>query len=172
MRWLLWILLLLAGCTGVPEGLHPVENFQVQRYLGRWYEIARLDHPFERGLSHVSAEYKLREDGRLAVTNRGYDAEQQRWREAHGVARFRGEKNMGSLEVSFFWPFYGAYNVLVLDPDYRFAMVAGPDREYLWILAREPQLDKPVLDKLIAQAKDWGFATDKLIYMDHATPVK
>ena len=172
MRWLAWILLLLAGCTGVPEGLHPVEHFQVQRYLGRWYEIVRLDHPFERGLSHVSAEYKLRDDGRLAVTNRGYDAAKEQWREAHGVARFQGAKDVGSLEVSFFWPFYGAYNVLVLDPDYRYAMVAGPDRDYLWVLAREPHLDQATLDKLIDQAKDWGFATDKLIYMDHNTPVK
>jgi len=173
MRWLgLTALLWLAGCSGVPEGLQPVSGFELQRYLGRWYEIARLDHRFERGLSRVSAEYRLLPDGRVEVINRGYDPAKAAWREARGVARFQGAQNVGSLEVSFFGPFYGAYNVLVLDADYRHALVAGPNRDYLWILAREPQLDRATRERLVAQAKAWGFATEALIEVEQAPPAK
>jgi len=173
MRWL-WLtaLLWLAGCSGVPEGLQPVSGFELQRYLGRWYEIARLDHRFERGLSRVSAEYRLLPDGRVEVINRGYDPAKAAWREARGVARFQGAQNVGSLEVSFFGPFYGAYNVLVLDADYRHALVAGPNRDYLWILAREPQLDRATRERLVSQAKAWGFATEALIEVEQAPPAK
>lgn len=162
-----WLtLLLLAGCSGVPEGLQPVSGFELPRYLGRWHEIARLDHSFERGLTHVTADYRMREDGRVEVINRGFDPAKNSWRDAKGVARFQGATNIASLEVSFFGPFYGAYNVLVLSADYRYAMVAGPYRKYLWILAREPQLDRATLDPLLASAKAWGFATGELIYVD------
>lgn len=161
-------LLVLAGCSGVPDGVKPVENFELARYLGRWYEIARLDHSFERGLGQVTADYRLRDDGRIEVINRGFDAEEGKWREADGIARFQGAQDVGSLEVSFFGPFYGAYNVLVLDAEYRYAVVAGPNRDYLWILAREPQLARAVLDKLIAQAAEWGFPTGELIFIEHS----
>lgn len=164
--WL--VLVVLAGCTGVPEGLQPVSGFQLERYLGRWYEIARLDHRFERGMTQVTADYRLLPDGRVEVTNRGYDVAKSAWREAKGVARFQGARDVGSLEVSFFGPFYGGYNVLVLDANYRYALVAGPDRDYLWILAREPQLDRATRDRLVAQAKSWGFDTESLIYVEHA----
>jgi apolipoprotein D and lipocalin family protein len=167
MRWLVSLtLLFLAGCSGVPEGLRPVSGFELERYLGRWYEIARLDHRFERGLSHVTADYRRLPDGRIEVINRGYDAARGEWRQARGVARFQGSPGVGSLEVSFFGPFYGAYNVLVLAPDYRYALVAGPNLDYLWILAREPQLDRATLDGLLARAKAWGFATEALIHVD------
>lgn len=165
MALLMW--LMLTGCSGIPQGLKPVENFDLARYLGHWYEIARLDHSFERGLSKVTANYRLLDDGRVEVINRGFDAGKGNWREADGVARFQGARDIGSLEVSFFGPFYGAYNVLVLDPDYRYALVAGPDRDYLWILARESQLERVVLDELIAQAAEWGFPTDQLIFVEH-----
>lgn len=168
MRWL-WLVLftLLAGCSGVPEGLQPVTGFDLGRYLGRWHEIARLDHSFERGLANVTADYRKLPDGRIEVINRGFDAAKGGWREAKGIARFQGEPDIGSLEVSFFGPFYGAYNVLVLDPQYRYALVAGPNRSYLWILAREPQLDRATLELLVARAKGWGFATDALITVEH-----
>jgi len=158
---------LVAGCTGLPEGLKPVGEFDGDRYLGRWYEIARLDHRFERGLADVSAEYARRTDGRIDVVNRGYDSKAGRWKEAHGVARFAGASNVGSLEVSFFGPFWGGYNILVLDPGYRHAMVAGPNRDYLWILAREPRLDATTLATLVDQAREWGFDTAALIYVTH-----
>ncbi|MCU0811597.1 MAG: lipocalin family protein [Thiobacillaceae bacterium] len=168
MKWLwLGLVVLLTGCTGVPEGLQPAVGFDSARYLGRWYEIARLDHSFERGLTNVTADYRQLDDGRIEVINRGFDAQKKKWSEVRGVARFRGSQDVASLEVSFFGPFYGGYHVLVLDPDYRHALVAGPNRDYLWILAREPQLDQATLDRLIAQASAWGFATGKLILVDH-----
>jgi apolipoprotein D and lipocalin family protein len=163
-------LLLLAGCSGVPKGLQPVAGFDVQKYLGHWNEIARLDHRFERGLSDVTADYRKLPDGRIEVINRGFDARKNKWKEAKGVARFQGRPDVGSLEVSFFGPFYGAYNVLVLDPQYQYALVAGPDRDYLWILARSPQLDPETLAALVGRAKEMGFATDKLIYVEHSRP--
>ncbi len=164
----LWLslLLLVAGCAGVPEGLQPVSGFDLERYLGRWYEIARLDHSFERGLTHVTADYRLLLDGRVEVINRGFDPVKEAWRDARGVARFQGERDIGSLEVSFFGPFYGAYNVLVIDQNYGYALVAGPNRNYLWILARDPQLDSTTLETLVARAKEWGFATEALIYVE------
>lgn len=169
MRWLnLIVFIFLSGCGGVPEGLQPVTGFNIDRYLGKWHEIARLDHRFERGLTHVTADYLKLSDGRIEVNNRGFNPAKNAWQDAKGVARFQGSPDIGSLEVSFFGPFYGAYNVLVLDPQYRYAMVAGPNRSYLWILARESQLDKATLEMLVTRAKDWGFATDKLIYVAQA----
>ncbi|MCI0506800.1 MAG: lipocalin family protein [Gammaproteobacteria bacterium] len=167
-RWWLAVLMALAGCSGVPEGLQPVGNFDLQRYLGRWHEIARLDHRFERGLTHVTADYRLLEDGRVEVINRGFDSAKGEWREAKGVARFQEASDVGSLEVSFFGPFYGGYNVLVLDAGYRYALVAGANRGYLWILARDPRLDRATVDTLIGQGKAWGFATDALIFVEQA----
>lgn len=173
MKWL-WAgaVALLAACSGVPQGLHPVTGFDAEKYLGHWNEIARLDHGFERGLTDVTADYRKLPDGRIEVLNRGFDAKAKKWKEVKGVARFQGKPDVGSLEVSFFGPFYGAYNVLVLDPQYRYAVVAGPDRGYLWILARDRQLDPATLAILVERARGWGFATDKLIYVEHLnTPI-
>lgn len=160
---------LTGGCTGVPEGLAPVTGFELDRYLGRWYEIARLDHSFERGLVDVTAEYRRRPDGRVDVVNRGYDPKAGRWKEANGVARFAGAPDVGSLEVTFFGPFWGGYNILVLDPAYRHALVAGPNRDYLWILAREPKVDAATLAALVDKARGWGFDTAALIYVPQGT---
>lgn len=161
-------LCLLHACSGVPEGVVPVSGFELQRYLGRWYEIARLDHSFERGLSKVTADYSLREDGGVTVINRGFDAKQQTWDEAEGKAYFIGPADVGQLKVSFFGPFYGSYNIIELDrTDYQYALVAGPDRSYLWLLARTPVLAQEVVDSLVAKAGDLGFATDELIFVEH-----
>jgi apolipoprotein D and lipocalin family protein len=158
----------LAGCfTGIPPGATPVSPFDVQRYAGTWYEVARLDHRFERGLVDVSATYTLRPDGSVGVLNRGFDAAGGRWKEAEGVARFIGASHTGSLKVSFFGPFYGAYHVIALDPEYRWSMVIGPDTGYLWILAREPRLEPAVRDRLVAQARALGVQTDGLIWVAH-----
>jgi apolipoprotein D and lipocalin family protein len=163
------LLLFLAGCVGVPEGIHPVQNFDVNRYLGMWYEIARLDHSFERGLNNISATYTLRGDGGVDVLNKGFDKKKNTWKEAKGKAYFVGKKTVAALKVSFFGPFYGGYNVIALDHDnYLYAMVCGPDRSYLWILAREKNLDKSILNKLIEKAKSLGFETDKLIFVEHS----
>ena len=157
----------LAGCTGVPEGLAPVRGFDLERYLGRWHEIARLDHSFERGLSRVTADYSRRDDGGVRVLNRGYDAAKGTWKEAEGRAYPIGAADVASLKVSFFGPFYGGYHVMALDPDYRWALVAGPSRDYLWILAREPELDPEVYERLVAQAAAGGFPVDGLIRVEH-----
>ena len=162
------ILLPLVGCTNIPEGLQPVTGFEAQRYLGKWYEIARLDHSFERNLSHVTAQYSRGEGDEILVRNRGFDKEKGKWREIEGVARFIGDKNVGSLKVSFFGPFWGGYHVIALDQEgYRYSMVAGPSRSYLWILSREKQLDEKILGDLIGKAKQWGFEMGELIFVDH-----
>jgi apolipoprotein D and lipocalin family protein len=165
---LLSICLLLVACVGIPENVKPVKDFSLERYLGQWYEIARLDHSFERGLSRVTATYNLRDDGGVQVINRGYSVARQAWKEAEGKAYFVEDKNTGYLKVSFFGPFYGSYIVFALDAEnYQYAMVSGPDKSYLWILARNPSLDNAQLQKLIAQARQLGFDTDKLIFVQH-----
>jgi apolipoprotein D and lipocalin family protein len=165
----LLVFFLVSGCTGVPEGVEPVRGFELERYLGSWYEIARLDHSFERGLSEVTANYALREDGAVRVLNRGYSAQEKSWDEAEGKAYFVGDQDVGHLKVSFFGPFYGAYVVFGLDrEDYQYAFVAGPDTSYLWLLAREPQVSEEVLQRFIRQARELGFATDELIYVEHS----
>ena len=160
---------LLAGCTGIPEGVTPVRGFQLERYLGTWYEIARLDHSFERGLVDVTATYQTRSDGGIDVINKGYDPAKHDWREAKGRAYFLDKPDIASLNVSFFGPFYGGYHVMALDPDYRWAMVAGPSHKYFWILARSPNLPDDVMKNLLQTAKQAGFDLDRLIRVSHGS---
>lgn len=165
---LLLLLCCLTGCTGMPDNVKPVDNFQVERYLGKWYEIARLDHSFERGLNQITADYSLRDDGGVRVLNRGFSAAENKWEEAEGKAYFVGEPDQGYLKVSFFGPFYGSYVVIELDHEhYQYALVCGPDKSYLWILARTPALDENILNALIAKAGALGFDTGKLIRVEH-----
>jgi apolipoprotein D and lipocalin family protein len=167
-RFLSWVACaMLAGCGQIPSGVEPVTGFDAARYLGTWYEIARLDHGFERGLSHVTATYAAREDGGIDVLNRGYDAEQGQWREARGHARFVGPRDVGALEVSFFGPFYGGYNVIELDAAYSIALVAGPTRSYLWILSRRPDPESDAVERLVARARELGFDVGALVYVTH-----
>lgn len=161
----------LAACTGAPEGVTPVSGFDAARYRGTWYEIYRFDHRFERGLTAVTATYEARPDGGLRVVNRGFDPKTCAWKEAVGRAKFTGDPTVGALAVSFFGPFYGGYTVFALDRDaYAWAAVAGPSRDYLWILARSPDLAPEVRDRLIGEARALGFPTDALIAVDHAPP--
>lgn len=168
MKKLVLLLSLWIGACAVapPPGVTPVTGFELDRYLGKWYEIARLDHAFERGLSNVSATYSLRADGGLQVLNRGYDDQARAWKDAEGRAYFIAEPTVGSLKVAFFGPFYGGYHVVALDKqDYAYVMISGPDRGYLWILARSRRLPPAMLDGLVQQAKALGFATDRLIWV-------
>lgn len=158
-------LLSVACSTTPPDNVRVVENFQSERYLGQWYEIARLDHRFERGLEQVTATYSPREDGGLKVVNRGFNTQKQRWQESTGKAYFTGDPQRASLKVSFFGPFYGGYNVIALDENYRYALVCGPNRSYLWILARTPQLDAAVKEELVQKARENGFAVNALIWV-------
>lgn len=168
MKQLILLALLLPGCLGMPETVRPVGDFQLERYLGTWYEIARLDHSFERGLSRVTAEYSLRDDGGVRVLNRGYSTQEGTWKEAQGKAYFVQDPATGFLKVSFFGPFYGSYVIFELDHEhYRYAVISGPDRSYLWILAREPVLDQTLLTELVARAAARGFDTNALIFVNH-----
>jgi len=169
-KFIFGLVFLLAGCTGLPDGVTPVDHFQLERYLGTWYEIARLDHSFERGLSQVSAEYSLNADGSVKVINRGYSAGDNKWKQAEGKAYFVKRPDQGFLKVSFFGPFYGSYVILELDKkDYAYALVCGPDRSYLWLLARTPVISDGLKKSLVAKASDLGFKTENLIWVRHDT---
>jgi len=158
---------ILSGCTGIPNGVKAIDGFEINRYLGTWYEVARLDHRFERGLTKISATYTLRTDGGVKVINKGWNQADGKWEQAEGKAYFVGQPGNGRLKVSFFGPFYGGYNIIALDKkDYAYSMVTGPDRSYFWILSRTPQLPKETLEALIENAKQLGFATDKLIFVN------
>ncbi|MGK2925148.1 MAG: lipocalin family protein [Lysobacterales bacterium] len=158
---------LLTGCVGMPQGVRPVSGFELDRYLGKWYEIARLDHSFERGLTQVTAEYSLREDGGVRVVNRGYLAAKQEWNEAVGKAYFVESEDSGYLKVSFFGPFYGAYVVFELDEaNYQHAFISGPDTSYLWLLARTPRVSDELLQRFRERAGGLGFDTDALILVE------
>ncbi|AJJ64007.1 outer membrane lipoprotein Blc [Yersinia aldovae] len=158
-------LLSVACSVTPPKDVKVVDNFQLPRYLGTWYEIARLDHSFERGLDSVSANYTPRDDGGVKVINRGYNQKKQQWQESIGKAYFIGSPQQASLKVSFFGPFYGGYNVIDLDDEYQHALIAGPNRDYLWILSRTPTIDIQTRDRLVAVAKNYGFPVDKLIWV-------
>ncbi len=156
--------LFFTGCTEIPKNVKPVENFQLSSYLGTWYEIARLDHRFERGLEQITATYSMREDGGVKVLNKGYKTKDAEWKEAEGKAYFAESPDQGYLKVSFFGPFYGSY--IVMDTDYKtYTMISGPDLSYFWILSRTPQLDEDTQARLIAKAKNAGFDTSKLIFV-------
>jgi len=157
---------LLTGCTSAPKGIEPVQEFELSKYLGTWYEIARLDHSFERGLSNVTAEYSLRKDGGVRVINRGYSAEEGKWEQAEGKAYFVEDSDTGHLKVSFFGPFYGAYVVFNLDEDYQQSFVSGPDRSYLWFLSRTPTVSEADKQRFIQAARAKGFDTDELIFVE------
>ena len=169
-RGWLWVMgcLALTGCLGMPQGVVPVDDFEPERYLGQWYEIARLDHRFERGLSDVTATYTAREDGGIDVLNRGYSAAEGEWQEAEGRAYFVESRDRGYLKVSFFGPFYGAYVVFELDSEqYQHAFVSGPDHDYLWLLARTPEVDDTLLARFVERAGALGFDTRALIFPTH-----
>ncbi len=152
--------------TGVPDGVRPVEPFDLQRYLGRWYEIARIDHAYEAGLSDTSADYRLRPDGRVQMVNRGFDLRRSRWREARAVAAPAGEREIGHLQVSLVWPLRTSYIVFGLDDDYQHALVCGPTREQLWLLARTPRIRALTRGALLERVREAGFDIDRLLWVD------
>lgn len=161
----------VSGCASVPSGMKPVTSFQPEKYLGRWYEIARMDHSFERHLTHVSATYTELPGERIEVVNRGYDTNAGRWKEIRGKAKPAGDPETGSLLVSFFPPFSAGYHVFALDrQDYQWALVAGPNRKYLWVLSRRPSLSPSLKQKLYHLAAEAGYDTGSLISVPQTSP--
>lgn len=155
---------------GIPETVTPVDNFEMEKYLDRQYEIARFDHSFERGLTRVTADYTLRDDGGVRVVNRGYAAGSDSWKEAEGKAYFVEGSDQGSLKVSFFGPFYGSYIIFGLDHDnYQYSLVCVPSKSYLWILARTPQMEEDLKVSHMEKAAASGFDVTALIFVDHET---
>lgn len=166
--YFLFILFFVSGCMGLPEGITPVSDFDLDRYLGKWYEIARLDHSFERNLVGVTAEYSLRKDGGVKVINRGFSEKNKKWKEAEGKAFFVREQNEGYLKVSFFGPFYGSYVIFELDKEnYQYAFVSSSKKSYLWFLSRTPTVSQELLDRFLIKSKELGFNTDNLIFVEH-----
>lgn len=155
------VLLLLAACTAPPSGISPV-RFEPDRYLGTWYEIARLDHRFQRGDVSATATYAANPDGTIAVTNRGWRPDGTE-RSVEGTARFLGPRDTASLAVSFRWPFEGGYHVIRLDPDYRIALVSGPTRDYLWLLSRTPTLPEDVVADWLGFAASLGYPVQEIV---------
>ena len=158
-------IVLLVSCTGLPDNVEPVSQFDTKQYLGTWYEIARLDHSFERNLERVTATYGLNEDGSIPVLNKGFNTEKGEWRQAEGVAKPMGSSDIAHLKVSFFGPFYGTYAVFELADDYSHAFVSGYNIDYLWLLAREPDVSAEVRQRFINESQALGFDTSKLIWV-------
>jgi len=165
---LLSLVFTLNACVGVPDGISPVSNFDINSYLGTWYEIARLDNRFEEGMSQVTANYSLNSDGSIRVTNRGFINEYQSWDEAIGKAVFADSDDLGHLKVSFFGPFYASYVVFNLSPDYKHSYVTSNDRDYLWFLSRTPEVDEASKTEFINQARDLGFSYQDILWIDQS----
>ncbi len=162
----LFLITLLTGCTSLPEQVKPVTPFSLESYMGKWFEIARLDHSFERGLSKVTAEYTLQPDGSVKVINTGFSAEDNQYRRATGRAKFVGNNNEGHLKVSFFGPFYSSYVVFGLDQnEYQYAFISGFSKDYLWLLSRTPNVSLTLKEQFVRQSKELGFDTDSLIWV-------
>ncbi len=161
--------ILLTGCTGLPKGIEPVQSFELEPYLGKWYEIARLDHRFERGLSNVTAEYTPKESGGVVVKNRGYLASKEKWKEATGKAKFKSDESVGHLLVSFFGPIYGSYVIFELD-NYQHAFISGSNTKSLWFLSRTPTVTDAKKEEFLSRAEELGFKVEELIWVDQSSP--
>lgn len=163
----LGIVTLMNSCASIPKNAKAVENFEVSKYLGTWYEIARFDFRFEKNLNNVSAQYSLNEKGNVIVRNSGYNFIKEEWKKADGLAKFRGSKDIAALKVSFFGPFYSGYNVVALDTDYQYALVAGKNLDYLWILSRTKDIPEDIKTDYLRIAEEIGYDTSKLIWVTH-----
>ena len=161
------LFLLFNSCASIPKKAKPFENFDINRYLGVWYEIARFDFRFERNLDNTSAQYSLNKNGNVIVLNSGYNFIKEEWKKAEGLAKFRDQKDIGALKVSFFGPFYSGYNVVALDENYQYALVAGRNLDYLWILSREKNIPDSVKADYLRVATEIGYDTSKLIWVVH-----
>ena len=164
------ILIMILGffsCRTIPENAVPIKQFDKAKYLGKWYEIARFDFKFERNLNNTSAEYSLNDNGTIKVDNKGYNTLKKEWDQAIGKAKFVKDDSTAMLKVSFFGPFYGGYNVIAIDENYQYALVAGGSLDYLWILAREKEIPEEIKTKYLDIAEKIGYDTSKLLWIEH-----
>ncbi len=157
---------LLTGCfhSDSTAAIPAVRNFDVGRYMGRWYEIARLPHRFERDLDFVVAEYSLNPDGTVKVLNSGMRSGKRKSAEGRAKWKKNADPGTAELEVTFFAPFSGDYRVIRLEADYSSAIVTSSSRDYLWILSRTPELPEGRLEQYLSLCRDWGFPVDRLEY--------
>ena len=155
------------SCATIPKNAKAVKPFNKEKYLGKWYEIARFDFKFERHLNNTTAEYSLNNNGSIRVNNKGYNTQKNEWKQAIGKAKFVGDEHTAMLKVSFFGPFYSGYNVLAIDDNYKYALVAGASLKYLWILSREPSIPEDIKTKYLTLAKKIGFETSNLLWIKH-----
>ena len=160
-------LLVMNSCNSLLKGVKTIQDFDKDKYLGSWYEIARLDFVFEKNLNNTTAEYSLNEDGSIKVVNRGYNFIKNKYVASTGKVKFAGDSNEGKLKVSFFGPFYSGYNIIALDSDYRYALVAGESLKYLWLLSREKTMPNNIKEAYLKTAEDLGYNTSKLIWVKH-----
>ncbi|MBD1391586.1 lipocalin family protein [Mucilaginibacter glaciei] len=157
----------LSSCVSIPKGAKAVKPFNKDKYLGKWYEICRMDFKFEKNLNNVTANYNLKDNGTIRVDNKGYNYLDKEWKESIGKAKLVGNDGAGRLKVSFFGPFYSGYNVIAIDKDYKYAMVAGNNLNYLWLLSRETTIPPAVISDYLKQAKNLGYNVKKLVWTKH-----
>lgn len=163
MKKILFMFFLICACAKneIPQNLI-VQNFDANKFLGTWYEIARIDNKFEKNLINVKADYSIKDNGKIKVVNSGYNTEKQENKSIEGVA-YVIEDGVGQLKVSFFRPFYAYYNIIILDKNYEYAVVAGGNYEYLWILSRESKMSDSLYNELINTIANMSFDTSKII---------
>lgn len=163
---ILSILAVACSKSTIPEKATAVSPFDVHQYLGTWYEIARIDFFFEKNLNNTTATYSLKDNGLIKVDNQGYDYTNDKWKQSIGKAKFVASENVAKLQVSFFGPFYSGYNVIALDKDYTYALVAGESLDFLWILSREKTIPEEIKSKYLKLAKEIGYDTSRLIWVE------
>ncbi len=156
--------IIFTACSSSMKSLQTVPKVDLERYSGKWYEIARLPNSFEKGLICCTAEYSLRDDGRITVINTGYsEKDPSKISSVKGKAWNPDKNEPGRLKVQFFWPFSGGYYIFHLDPEYRYVLVGSPSRKFFWLLARNPVIEENLYGELVRIAADNGFATQNLI---------
>ncbi len=156
----------------IPKGIIPLKPFDVKKYVGKWYEVARMNYRFENNLKNVTADYSLNEDWSVKVVNRGYNTKKNKYEEVSGKAIFAKSNDEGALKVSFFGPFYTGYNVIALDKDYKYALVVGRNRDYLWLLSRSRIMPDNIKQKYLQVAKGLKFDISKLTWTEHTENVE